>query len=154
MLASLVYEANGCFITNCPPGGKRSMSMFPAAQFRKEVREIQDVDCNRKLLQCTRCGPALSGRCFGPNICCSPLTGCSIGGPAASRCALEAYNPHLCTNPGPTCGPDSKGVCALNSTCCTSGESIQTNNPVANSSLQMAASSTNHAKLQTLNQRK
>lgn len=73
------------------------------------------------LFQCTRCGPALSGRCFGPSICCSPMTGCNIGGAMAARCALEAYSPQLCSNSGQACGVNGKGICALNATCCTSG---------------------------------
>lgn len=73
-------------------------------------------------IKCTRCGPSLSGRCYGPNICCSPLTGCNVGGFTAARCSLEAYHPILCTNPGAVCGPNGKGVCALNATCCTNGK--------------------------------
>ncbi|KAH9388804.1 hypothetical protein TYRP_008151 [Tyrophagus putrescentiae] len=109
VMVFLASHSDACFITNCPPAGKRSlMPALASSQFHKE---------------CTRCGPALSGRCFGPSICCSPMTGCNIGGAMAARCALEAYSPQLCSNSGQACGVNGKGICALNATCCTSGDS-------------------------------
>ncbi|XP_027198804.2 neurophysin 1-like [Dermatophagoides pteronyssinus] len=102
----LFNDVRGCFITNCPPAGKRSIMS-------------SSLGSNHLIRECTRCGPSLSGRCYGPNICCSPLTGCNIGGFTAARCSLEAYHPTLCTNPGAVCGPNRKGICALNATCCT-----------------------------------
>ncbi|KPL97556.1 vasopressin-like protein [Sarcoptes scabiei] len=106
MIVLIVENVRGCFITNCPPAGKRSMlaAIGSSTQTRRE---------------CIRCGPGLSGRCYGPSICCSPLFGCNVGGFASSRCALEAFNPMLCSNPGSACGPNGKGICAINSTCCT-----------------------------------
>lgn len=99
-------NVNSCFITNCPRGKR---SFMPTAAFGRK--------------DCSRCGPGLVGRCYGENICCSQLFGCSIGGPVAARCSLEAFNPVLCNNPGQACGAaEAKGVCALNSTCCTSGK--------------------------------
>ncbi|KAH7640650.1 vasopressin-like protein [Dermatophagoides farinae] len=103
----LFNDVRGCFITNCPRAGKRS------------IMTESNLGSNHLARECTRCGPSLSGRCYGPNICCSPLTGCNIGGFTAARCSLEAYHPILCTNPGTVCGPNGKGVCALNATCCT-----------------------------------
>ncbi|CAG2182498.1 unnamed protein product [Oppiella nova] len=34
-------------------------------------------------------------------------------------CSTEDYSPHLCTNEGKQCS-NGKGICALDSTCCTS----------------------------------
>lgn len=125
VMVFLASHSDACFITNCPPAGKRSV--MPALLSSRLHREVSFALLFPLILtilpfmQCTRCGPALSGRCFGPNICCSPMSGCSVGGAMAARCALEAYSPQLCSNPGQTCAANGKGVCALNSTCCTSG---------------------------------
>lgn len=120
VMVFLASHSDACFITNCPPAGKRSlMPALASSQFHKE---------------CTRCGPALSGRCFGPSICCSPMTGCNIGGAMAARCALEAYSPQLCSNSGQACGVNGKGICALNATCCTSDGCFVDKNCTADSS--------------------
>lgn len=43
VLVSFLYETSGCFITNCPPGGKRSlMSHLPSNRFvHKEVSFVK-----------------------------------------------------------------------------------------------------------------
>ncbi|XP_054158352.1 oxytocin-neurophysin 1-like [Oppia nitens] len=102
-----------CFITNCPPGGKRSLA--PESPKR----------------QCTRCGPSGVGRCFGPSICCGASIGCHINNKYTAVCFTEDYTPRPCFNEGKVCA-NGKGICALDSTCCTSvgcfmDKSCQTN---------------------------
>ncbi|CAG7716871.1 unnamed protein product [Allacma fusca] len=98
----------GCFITNCPPGGKRSGS-------------------EKKIRQCEQCGPPGSGgRCYGPSICCSPELGCLIATPETYSCQLENRYTTLCQNPGASCaGPNgdiSGGQCGAENICCNSGK--------------------------------
>ena len=72
-------------------------------------------------LKCTRCGPSGTGRCFGPDICCGPSIGCHFNNRFTAVCSTEDYSPHPCHNDGKLCA-NGKGVCALESTCCTSGK--------------------------------
>jgi len=99
VLVVIIVVTSACFITNCPPGGKRSLR----------------GDSPKK--QCTRCGG--TGRCFGPNICCGASIGCQMNNKLTAVCSTEDYSPHLCTNEGKQCA-NGKGICALDSTCCTS----------------------------------
>ncbi|KAK8730677.1 hypothetical protein OTU49_007865, partial [Cherax quadricarinatus] len=100
----LVGAATACFITNCPPGGKRSGHTTQLAHFRT----------------CTSCGPGLRGRCMGPEICCGPGLGCFLGTREARMCRSENLVPLTCTNTDlNTCGRMREGRCAASGICCT-----------------------------------
>ncbi|XP_021956326.1 oxytocin-neurophysin 1 isoform X2 [Folsomia candida] len=106
MVESLLVS--GCFITNCPPGGKRS-------------------GADTKIRQCEQCGPpGMNGLCYGPHICCSSELGCLFGTSETLTCFQEnlMYNTP-CQNPGESCsGNDAtnpiNGQCATLGVCCSS----------------------------------
>ncbi|XP_042865376.1 oxytocin-neurophysin 1-like isoform X2 [Penaeus japonicus] len=103
-MAVLVGSGTACFITNCPPGGKRSS---PSAQLGS-VRT------------CAQCGPGLQGRCVGPDICCGPEIGCYLGTREAILCRSENLVPVTCSNDDlKTCGRQREGRCASSGVCCT-----------------------------------
>ncbi|XP_053633077.2 oxytocin-neurophysin 1-like [Cherax quadricarinatus] len=104
MVVSVVGAASACFITNCPPGGKRS---GPSVQLNN-------------LRACTSCGPGLRGRCLGPEICCGPGIGCFLGTREARLCRAENLVPLTCTNTDlKICGRLREGHCAASGLCCT-----------------------------------
>ncbi|OQV25632.1 putative Conopressin/neurophysin [Hypsibius exemplaris] len=106
VLAIVLQGALACFVTNCPPGGKRSaFSYAPATAF------------NRR--QCLACGPAGKGRCFGTSICCGDSFGCFINTEETSVCRKENYIRTPCFNSGVACGINDKGICAADGVCCT-----------------------------------
>lgn len=83
--------------------------------------------------QCEQCGPpGMGGRCYGPQICCSPQFGCMVGGPTGSACQQETHSPTLCHNNAISCdgsgetGPVN-GQCAALGICCTAGEQFERN---------------------------
>ncbi|XP_046409186.1 vasotocin-neurophysin VT-like [Ischnura elegans] len=96
--------SSGCFITNCPPGGKRSGPPFGKVAVR----------------QCASCG--YGGRCFGPSICCSPTAGCLVADGTNSAllrpCTIEAVLPGACESGGKRCGAIAGGRCAAKGICC------------------------------------
>ncbi len=47
--------------------------------------------------------------------------GCHFKNRFTAICSTEDYSPHPCKNDGKSCA-NGKGICALDSTCCTSGE--------------------------------
>ncbi|XP_064483507.1 isotocin-neurophysin IT 2-like [Ornithodoros turicata] len=85
-----------CFITNCPPGGKRASE--PISRM------------------CPRCGPGNRGICYGPNVCCTGIS-CLMNENLES-CRAEALRGRLCHVPGKACG--AQGRCALRGFCCQS----------------------------------
>ncbi|CAL4107208.1 unnamed protein product, partial [Meganyctiphanes norvegica] len=100
----LVGISAGCFITNCPPGGKRSSASNHMGHTKK----------------CMPCGPGLSGRCIGTDICCNPGQGCFIGTLETQLCKMENSNPMRCSNDDlKPCGRTQDGKCAANGLCCT-----------------------------------
>ena len=107
LFAVVISLAASCFITNCPPGGKRS-----------------GARAGGPATQCMPCGADRRGRCVGPNICCSPENGCHIKTSDTLVCQFEAMNPRLCKVPGPSCGANGAGVCASDGICCTTGQSV------------------------------
>ncbi|XP_022916575.1 oxytocin-neurophysin 1-like [Onthophagus taurus] len=96
--------SHGCLITNCPRGGKRN-------------GRINSLDTNIK--QCISCGPARSGQCFGPGICCGPF-GCLIGTPDTLKCLKEGqfHENEPCIAGNSSCRRNS-GRCASEGICCT-----------------------------------
>ncbi|GFR86763.1 conopressin/neurophysin [Elysia marginata] len=98
-----ISSSQACFIRNCPKGGKRSMD--------------QTVVPKR---ECMQCGAGGSGRCVGPNICCSRRSGCQIGTPEARVCQEENRSPTPCLVPGRQCGEGGRGNCVANRICCDS----------------------------------
>ncbi|KAK7078771.1 hypothetical protein SK128_015067 [Halocaridina rubra] len=103
-LMSLMGYVNACFITNCPPGGKRSSPATHVGHTRT----------------CTSCGPGLQGRCLGPEICCGEGIGCFMGTREAQLCRTENLIPVTCKNSDlKLCGPTRTGRCAASGICCT-----------------------------------
>ncbi|XP_061673476.1 isotocin-neurophysin IT 1-like [Syngnathoides biaculeatus] len=87
-----------CYISNCPIGGKRSITDAP-------------------LRKCLSCGPGDRGRCFGPSICCGDGFGCLLGSPETARCLEEGYLLTPCQAGGRPCGTEG-GRCAASGLCC------------------------------------
>ncbi|XP_076047444.1 oxytocin-neurophysin 1-like [Oratosquilla oratoria] len=102
---ALAGVVSSCFITNCPPGGKRSSPNAVLGHGRK----------------CAQCGPGLRGRCVGPEICCGRDIGCFMGTREAEVCRAENLVPVLCTNDDlRSCGGASgEGRCTADGLCCT-----------------------------------
>uniref|UniRef100_T1JLA0 Uncharacterized protein n=1 Tax=Strigamia maritima TaxID=126957 RepID=T1JLA0_STRMM len=96
--------ADGCYITNCPPGGKRSGN-------EKSGRGVR---------QCTPCGPGGIGRCYGPDICCGANVGCFVGTRESAICRLENLYSLPCQNEGRACGTD--GTCSADGFCCSTDQ--------------------------------
>ena len=62
------------------------------------------------------------GQCFGPNICCIPGIGCSIGGSIAKVCRKENLSTKPCfIKNAPKCASSNTGVCATSNLCCETG---------------------------------
>ncbi|XP_077558007.1 oxytocin-neurophysin 1-like isoform X1 [Haemaphysalis longicornis] len=94
-LAAGVTKA--CYITNCPPGGKRSVEPSAARM-------------------CPRCGPSGRGVCYSADVCCTS-TSCVINDPLhVLPCRAENLRSHLCLVPGKQCG--NYGRCAKSGFCC------------------------------------
>ncbi|XP_052772952.1 conopressin/neurophysin-like [Mya arenaria] len=102
MLVVLIPSAHGCFIRNCPPGGKRSMDLV-----------------SRASVPCLQCGPGGLGQCVGPQICCGPF-GCYISTAEAEICAKEDERGMACEVRGEPCGARGQGSCVANGICCDS----------------------------------
>ncbi|XP_012725420.2 isotocin-neurophysin IT 1 [Fundulus heteroclitus] len=97
-LLFLLSVCSACYISNCPIGGKRSITDAP-------------------LRKCMSCGPGDRGRCFGPNICCGEGLGCFMGSPESSHCVEENYLLTPCQAGGRPCGSEG-GRCAASGLCC------------------------------------
>ncbi|KAK4305140.1 hypothetical protein Pmani_022945 [Petrolisthes manimaculis] len=105
VVVMMVGNVTSCFITNCPPGGKRS---GPTSTTLGRSRT------------CTSCGPGLLGRCLGPDICCGGRIGCFLGTRETWRCRAENLIPVTCTNGDlRICGIGRGGRCAAPGLCCT-----------------------------------
>ncbi|KAL8592137.1 hypothetical protein ACOMHN_033508 [Nucella lapillus] len=91
---------DGCFIRNCPRGGKRA---------------LEPMENTR---QCMSCGPGGAGQCVGPNICCGLDIGCLIGTPEAEVCQKENESASPCVVSGRHCGMDNTGNCVADGLCC------------------------------------
>lgn len=105
LLVCVIACCSGCFIRNCPLGGKRSLS---------DVRGVQPSR------ECLRCGPDMMGRCLGPIICCGPM-GCFMGTEETRVCQKENDIPTPCSVGGDSCGGDSQGKCVADGLCCSDG---------------------------------
>ncbi|KAJ8380870.1 hypothetical protein SKAU_G00016480 [Synaphobranchus kaupii] len=103
-LLCLLSVCTACYISNCPIGGKRSLSDSP-------------------LRKCMVCGPGGRGRCFGPSICCGVGLGCLLGSPETAHCAAESYLPSPCEVGGGPCGSEG-GHCAAPGICCNTDSCI------------------------------
>lgn len=77
--------------------------------------------------ECMKCGADGSGRCVGPNICCSWRSGCQIGTPEARVCEEENHSLTPCAVAGQQCGKGGRGNCVADKICCDS-ESCALNN--------------------------
>ncbi|KAJ8972636.1 hypothetical protein NQ314_000092 [Rhamnusium bicolor] len=101
---------NGCLITNCPRGGKRSGKFGLLESSMK---------------QCVSCGPNHSGQCFGPNICCGPF-GCLMGTPETIRCQREGFfhEREPCIAGSAPCRKNT-GRCAMDGICCSQGNAAR-----------------------------
>ncbi|XP_053208203.1 neurophysin 1-like [Panonychus citri] len=91
-----------CFITNCPPGGKRSHG---------DIYHMRE---------CLRCGPGNKGHCVNSNVCCGSDFGCLINNQYSDPCRVENFIPIPCKVPGKLCS-SGQGVCVSNGICCSSG---------------------------------
>lgn len=94
--------ASGCFIRNCPPGGKRSIDLM-----------------TRGTLPCLSCGPQNSGQCIGPSICCGSF-GCYFGTEETQICLTENDRSTPCQINGEPCGARGQGYCVSDGICCDS----------------------------------
>ncbi|XP_060135111.1 neurophysin 2-like [Zootoca vivipara] len=65
---------------------------------------------------CITCGPEMTGRCFGPSICCGEEFGCLFDTPETARCLEENDLPDPCASGWKWCGDE--GRCAVQGTCC------------------------------------
>ncbi|XP_076436956.1 terepressin/terephysin-like [Babylonia areolata] len=100
LLLLLQGAAHGCFIRNCPRGGKRAM------------------DSAETTRQCMSCGPGGVGQCVGPEICCGPEIGCLMGTAEAEACQKENESAAPCVVSGRHCGMDNTGNCVADGICC------------------------------------
>lgn len=98
LLVFCLRESRGCFVTNCPLGGKRSHS--------------------RPYRQCLPCGPRQSGRCIGPGICCGSSFGCLINTKETITCRRENDLPTPCEVVGERCITVTGGKCTAFGVCC------------------------------------
>uniref|UniRef100_A0A147BFX8 Putative neurohypophysial hormones n=1 Tax=Ixodes ricinus TaxID=34613 RepID=A0A147BFX8_IXORI len=97
LLLAVVGGTSACFITNCPPGGKRSSEPSPARL-------------------CPRCGPAGRGVCYSADVCCTGSMCVLNDALATLSCRAEALHGVACHVPGKRCGTD--GRCAIRGYCC------------------------------------
>ncbi|MPC21605.1 Isotocin-neurophysin IT 2 [Portunus trituberculatus] len=88
----LVGSAAACFITNCPPGGKRSGGLMST------LGRARTVSFRPPIGKCASCGPGLLGRCIGPDICCGARIGCFLGSRETRLCRTENMVPITCYN--------------------------------------------------------
>ncbi|KAK9729418.1 Neurohypophysial hormone, N-terminal Domain [Popillia japonica] len=99
------YFTEGCLITNCPRGGKRSGKMTSLE--------------GTNVKQCLACGPGRIGQCFGSKICCGPF-GCLVGTPETLRCQREGFfhESEPCIAGNSFCRKNT-GRCAAEGICCS-----------------------------------
>ncbi|XP_013385738.1 conopressin/neurophysin isoform X2 [Lingula anatina] len=104
--------ASGCFIRNCPSGGKRTMEDFDTSHHR----------------QCMSCADG-RGQCVGPSICCVEKGGCHVGTSEADVCKKENESNTPCSVKGKSC--DSSlfmGKCTADGICCNSESCVMDDN--------------------------
>lgn len=100
LLCGLVIDSRGCFIRNCPPGGKRSMGIM-----------------SRATHECASCGPGMRGQCVGPSTCCGDF-GCLMGTEDSRVCTKEDDDTEPCLIRGKSCGTMGQGNCVAEGLCC------------------------------------
>nr|QFQ61128.1 hormone superfamily conopressin/conophysin [Conus magus] len=100
LMLLLLGTAQGCFIRNCPRGGKRA------------------VDAVQPTRQCMSCGPEGVGQCVGPSVCCGLGLGCLMGTPETEVCQKENESSVPCAISGRRCGMDNTGNCVADGICC------------------------------------
>nr|P0DN43.1 RecName: Full=Terepressin/terephysin; AltName: Full=Conopressin/Conophysin-like; Contains: RecName: Full=Terepressin; AltName: Full=Conopressin-like; Contains: RecName: Full=Terephysin; AltName: Full=Conophysin-like; Flags: Precursor [Terebra subulata] len=100
LMLMLEGGVQGCFIRNCPRGGKRA------------------VDSVQPTRQCMSCGPEGVGQCVGPSICCGLAIGCLMGTSEAEVCQKENESSAPCAVSGRHCGMDNTGNCVADGICC------------------------------------
>ncbi|ELT90472.1 hypothetical protein CAPTEDRAFT_173251 [Capitella teleta] len=101
-ISCCIETTSGCFIRNCPIGGKRS-SVPSRISAQKE---------------CMACGPNGLGQCVGPNTCCGQDIGCFMGTQEAKMCGEENDSPIPCRVDGAACGRNDGGRCVAEQICC------------------------------------
>ncbi|EFX71881.1 putative vasopressin-like neuropeptide preprohormone [Daphnia pulex] len=108
--------AKPCFITNCPPGGKRSSQLVEPSSY----------------LECAPCGPAGKGTCLGANLCCGSHFGCFFKTEETNVCLLtnlkstQICNQHFWKTDlkSASCslnGDKIDGICVADLLCCSLG---------------------------------
>nr|AQS80498.1 Conopressin precursor [Charonia tritonis] len=97
VLFMLLASSYGCFIRNCPRGGKRA---FDGGK------------------PCMPCGPDGAGQCVGPAVCCGKSFGCLVGTREARECEKENESSTACSVQGRQCGRDNSGRCVAKGICC------------------------------------
>jgi len=120
LAAHLPGGAEGCFITNCPAGGRKRNGL--ARSLGKRSGGLQ-----QPVRECARCGPAgFDGRCFGPELCCAADgTGCLPPGleAATESCLREAAVPFPCLNvEARPCDAVESGQCVSTGLCCNGND--------------------------------
>lgn len=139
--------AKPCFITNCPPGGKRSSQLVEPSSYLEIAEEQMSHQvfqssskglnlewCNSLFfyLECAPCGPAGKGTCFGANLCCGSHFGCFFKTEETNICMLanlksnQSCDKHFWkTNlRSASCslnGDKFDGICVADLLCCSLG---------------------------------
>uniref|UniRef100_A0A1E1WVS0 Putative vasotocin-neurophysin n=1 Tax=Tityus obscurus TaxID=1221240 RepID=A0A1E1WVS0_TITOB len=91
--AMLIVLTNACYITNCPPGGKRNVN----------------------IIKRNSCGLAEENKCSIRGLCCGSTIGCLINEEGIPICQ-QPFHYHLCRIYGRICSLD--GICIGNGICC------------------------------------
>lgn len=138
-----------CFITNCPPGGKRSnhlsasSSVYDGSDQRTPHHQVTELFAYffaiwfrliTICLKCVKCGPGGEGTCFGSNMCCGSTFGCFFNTKETNICLLtnltslrscseKFWNTYLkATSCNLDAGTDSlDGTCVADRLCCSFG---------------------------------
>ncbi|KAK4008211.1 terepressin/terephysin [Daphnia magna] len=124
--------AKPCFITNCPPGGKRS------GHVSEDPSSFQGVAEERPLLshQCASCGPGGKGTCFGASLCCGSEFGCFFKTNETNICLLtnlkssrscdeRFWQIYFKSAPCSLNGDKLDGICVADRLCCSLGQCKQ-----------------------------
>ncbi|XP_023217176.1 vasotocin-neurophysin VT-like [Centruroides sculpturatus] len=89
----LIVLTSACFITNCPPGGKRSLHT----------------------INCPSCEFDEKSKCSIRGLCCGSTVGCIINEEGIPICQ-QSFDYHHCRKNGRICR--LHGICTTNGICC------------------------------------